>query len=203
MSYAPTTDFIALLRQTSGGMRFLRVPGLDFMVAGLARAGLFLLWTGQAAPTINQAKTLWFKPALSSWAAEGVVFLWNAADAQYELATPALWEALFTASAPTVFQSVNAAGPVAIASATSLLAVQRAAPVNTALTLPAVASRNGKLLRVVDWSTAVAGHEIDVTAAGGETIMQRATFKLFSTADQLAGVQLYPSIDLTGWVIAP
>ncbi len=204
MSYNPITDLLALFRQTSGGMRGVRVPGLDYLIAGLGRGGLYALSVGQAAPAINQATTVWFKPASpNSWVAEGAVFLFNAATGVYEPATPALWAALFAASlAVSLFQAVtNPTGVVN--SATTLLAVRRAAPVTTALTLPSVTARGGKALQLVDWSTAVTAHEIDLTPAGGETIMQLATFKLFSTADQLSGLTLYPSTDLAGWVIAP
>lgn len=94
MSYNPITDFIALLRQTAGGVRSERMPGLDYVVAALARAGLISISVGQTAPVVNQATTVWFQPAVPSWTGEGVVFLWNAAVPGYQIATPALWSAL-------------------------------------------------------------------------------------------------------------
>lgn len=94
MAYNPLTDFLGLLRQTSGGVRAERMPGLDWLVAALARMGLFTLYVGSTAPTTNQAATVWLKPATQSWASEGAVFLWNASTTEYELATPALWKAL-------------------------------------------------------------------------------------------------------------
>lgn len=201
MSYAPATDFIALLRQTAGGVRTERMPGLDYIVAGLSRASMFLLWVGATAPTTSQTTTVWLKPAAPSWASESTVFLWNGVTAQYEPATPALWVALF-GTAAYAFQSVAAAAG-AVASTTTLLAIQRAAPAATALTLPAVASRFGRPLQIVDWSTAVVGHAISLTPNGAETVMRLPVFSLLSTVDQLAGVTLYPSTDLNGWVIAP
>ena len=93
MSYAPNTDFMALVRNTSGGERVLSMPGLDFMVAAFARAGLISLSVGQTAPTSNQATTAWFQPAVPSWAGEGVLYLWNVGLATYQPATPSLWKA--------------------------------------------------------------------------------------------------------------
>lgn len=203
MSYNPIADFIGLLRTTSGGVRSVRMPGLDYIVAALARMGLFTLSVGTTAPITNQATTVWFQPALQPWAAEGVVFLWNIGTLQYEPATPALWDVLFSVGGGAVFQSVTGANAT-INAATTLLAIQRAAPANTALALPAVASRAQRVLRIVDWSTGVAAHTITITPDGAsETIMRLPGFSLVSTPDQLAGVALYPSTDLNGWVIAP
>lgn len=94
MSYTPSTDFLALLRQTPGGVRSVSIPGVDYIVAALARTGLFVLYVGSTAPTTNQANTVWIQPALYPWASEGTVFLWNSATTEYELATPALWKVL-------------------------------------------------------------------------------------------------------------
>lgn len=205
MSYSPVTDFLGLLRQTSRGVRSERTPGLDYVIAALARTGLFLLSVGQTAPTANQSATVWLRPSVPSWVAEGVVFLWNPATEQYEQATPALWTALL---APTLsnysFQSVIAASGTVLAG-TTVLAVQRAAPAATALLLPTIAAQfaTNRKLQIVDFSTAVANHVITLTTPDGATIMLGASFELFSTADQLAGVMLQPSPDLNAWVIAP
>lgn len=201
MSYNPLTDFLGLLRQASGAATLERMPGMDYVLAAMARAGMITLSVGQTAPTANQATTVWLQPALPSWTAEGIVFLWNPATAAYELATPALWDIILTGS-PYVFQSAAVASNV-VNNTTSLLAIQRAAPVATALILPTIASRLGKALQIVDWSSAVAGHAVTLTPSGGATIMRLTSWNLFSTADQLAGITLYPSADLNGWVIAP
>jgi hypothetical protein len=202
MSYSPITDFIALLRQTSGGVRTERMPGLDYLVAGLARAEMFSIWVGSAAPVANQATTIWFLPASPSWVAEGAVFLWNASTQSYQPATPALWNALFIGTTlATVFQSI-AVGAGAINPSTTLLAIERANPGATALTLPAVATRT-RALQIVDWSSAVVNHAITLTPAAGETVMRLTSFELLSTPDQLSGVTLKPSTDLIGWVVAP
>lgn len=100
MSYSAATDFLGLLRLTGGGLRTERMPGLDWLIQGLARMGLISVSVGQSAPTVSQATTVWLKPAQPSWNAEGAVYLWNAADNQYEPATPALWSNLITAVFP-------------------------------------------------------------------------------------------------------
>ncbi len=96
MSYDPGTDLMALLRQTGGGVRVVRMPGLDYIAAALARMELFNVHVGATAPTENQTTTVWIKPAPSSWAAEASVLLWSAAEAAYVPATPALWFALLS-----------------------------------------------------------------------------------------------------------
>lgn len=204
MAYNPLTDFLALIRNGSGGAAVCEIPGLDYIVSAMARAGMFRLSVSQTAPIVNQADTVWLKPSLPSWVAEGNVFLWNASTAAYEPATPALWEALFVASAAGVsaFQSTAVAVGV-VAVATTLFAIQRANPAATAIALPPVADFAARSLQVVDWSIGVVNHAITLTPDGTETIMQLPSWGLFSSAVQLAGITLYPSIDLNGWVIAP
>jgi len=207
MSYAATSDFIALLRRTTNGARFLEMPGLDFVLAAFARASAFQVWVGQTPPTTGQPTTLWLKPAANnSWAQESTVYIFNAATAQYELATPQLWAALITNNAGStyVFQKINATNQI-VGNLVTLAAVQRVAPALTAIQLPSVGVRAGRVLRISDWSTNVVGHQIQIVPALGETIMQRTSvqggFSIFSTADQLAGVTLAPSVDLAGWAI--
>lgn len=204
MSYTSSTDFLALLRQTNNGVRLLEMPGLDYLIAALSRAGLFRLWVSQDAPTTNQTTTAWLRPALPSWSAEGTFFLWSADLGQYQVATPALWNALFTQVASQyVFQSVNT-GIATINPDTTLLAVQRSNPSSTVLTLPTISTRFGRPLRIVDYSTSVANHLISlVPVEPSATIMQKNPWQLFSTADQLSGITLYPSTDLNAWVITP
>lgn len=205
MSYTPTTDFLALLRQTSGGVRTSRMPGLDFVLEALARLGLINVSVGQTAPTSNQVQTAWFKPALPSWTAEGNLFLWNVATTEYELATPALWIAfLAPIVSGYVFQSIGASG-MSVNAGTSLCAIRRAAPNATALLLPPLAGQfaSGRKLQIVDFSTNVTNHAITLTTSDGATVMQQASFTLLSTGAQLAGVMLTPSPDLNAWVITP
>jgi len=199
--YNPITDFLALLRNVNNQATVSQVPGLDFVISAMARAGMFNLYVGQTAPIVNQATTVWLKPSVPSWVAEGVVYLWNAADAQYEVATPALWDAVLLASVSGQFQLVT--GNTATVDAdTTLIAIERSNPAATTLTLPPVADKS-KPLQVVDWSSNVVAHQITLVPDGTEKIMRLSTFRLFSTPDQLAGVTLYPSTDLAGWVIAP
>lgn len=109
MSFNPTTDFMALFRMTSGGVRNERMPGLDYAIAALQRAGLITVSVGQTAPTANQASTVWFQPAIPSSSAEGVVFLFNQSVGAYQTATPTLWSQLITAVFPaTVIPLVDA-----------------------------------------------------------------------------------------------
>lgn len=205
MSYDPSSDFMALLRQTGAGVRFERMPGLDFLLAALQRLGFVNVSVSQTAPTANQPSTAWFKPSMPSWVAEGTLFLWNTTIGAYEVATPALWGAfLAPVFSGQSFQSVATPTGVVIPG-TSLLAVQRAAPTATAITLPSLvaqAASNNKL-QIVDFSTSVANHAITLTTPDGATIMRSASWELLSTADQLAGVTLTPSTNLNAWVIAP
>lgn len=205
MSYDSSTDFLGLLRLTGGGVRSERMPGLDYVVAALSRMGFFSLYVAQTAPTANQATTVWFQPALPSWAAEGVTWLWNAGAAAYQTATPQLWAAfLAPILSGYVFQSVNGAA-AGINPGTSLCAVVRAGPAATALTLPTLAGQfaTGKKLQIVDFSTGVTAHTITITTPDGSTIMQQGAWALFSNDASLAGVTLTPSPDLNAWVITP
>jgi len=205
MSYAPTTDFIALLRLTANGVRNERMPGLDYVVSALARAGLLNISVSQTAPVTNQAATAWFRPAVPTWTAEGILYLWNATTSAYEVATPALWTAfLVGASSGYLFQSV-ASGSATINPGVSLLAIQRVSPTATALLLPNLGAQwnSGRELRIVDFSTALTVHTTTLTTPDGSTIMQKTSWSLRSTPDSLAGVMLTPSPNLNSWVITP
>jgi hypothetical protein len=206
MAYNPLTDFLALIRSTSGGARSEQVPGLDYIIAALARANFFALAVSQTAPVANQAATVWLKPSSPSWVAEASVYLWNTATNEYEPATSALWYAVLSQSTASVFQAVTGAAAT-IQTNTGLLAITRANPLTTALSLPPLALRAGREVKIVDFSTAIAvEHDITLTPAAsdvGATIMQQNSWKLISTAVQLAGIRLYPSTDLNAWVIAP
>ena len=203
MSYNPATDFIALLRLTAGGVRSEQMPGLDYVVAALARAGMFALSVGQTAPTVNQATTVWLQPSQPSWLAEGVFYIWNPVTTRYEVATPALWRSIFAPGA-SIFQSLILANN-AIVAGTTLAAVQRVAPANTTVVLPTIAAQYlaQKDIDIIDYSTGVVNHTITVTTPDGSAIMQKAQWQLLSTPDQLAGIKLRPSPDLNSWIIAP
>lgn len=161
MAYNPVTDFLALLRQTSGGMRTERVPGLDYVLAAMARAGFFQLSVGQTAPTSNQASTVWLQPALQSWTTEGTVFLWNPGTLVYEPATPALWAALLAAQSVRVVQDVSAPGPANVQVNASIVRVL-SGPVT--LIMPLASAKVGDVL-VSDWT---ANADITIQRSGAD-----------------------------------
>jgi hypothetical protein len=203
MSYNPVTDFIGLLRLVGSGVRSERMPGLDYVIAALARAGMFALSVGQTAPTVNQASTFWFQPAIPSWTAEGTLYIWNPVAAAYQQATPALWQSILSPSG-SVFQSLAAANNI-INPGVSLAAIQRAAPAATAVQLPTIAAQfiSQKDIVLADFSTTVTNHTITLSTPDGSTIMQKATWQLISTPDYLQRARLRPSPDLNSWVLIP
>lgn len=202
MAYSPVTDFLALIRDGDGAT-LAQMPGLDYVVSAMARAGMFRLSVGQTAPIVNQTDTVWLKPSVPSWVAEGTVWLWDASTGAYALATPALWDNVLSPAGYS-FQSAASASNTARVGA-SLIAVQRAAPSVTVLMLPTLLGQwqTGRALKIVDWSTDVVEHTIALTTPDGATIMQQTSWQLFSSADQLAGITLSPSPNLNGWVITP
>lgn len=167
MSYAATTDFLALLRQLDSGVRTERMPGLDWLVSALARAGLITLSVSQTAPTTNQATTAWFKPAVPSWVAEGALYLWNPNTAVYEPATPTLWSRLLVTSAVEVVQDVTTIGPInVLADATVVRVMNVGAPV--ALVMPLSANKQDPVL-ISDWANhAGTTGLITISLSGGE-----------------------------------
>lgn len=97
MSYSPSTDLIALWRNQSGGAVKAEMPGLDFMITALARAGLVNVIFSDTQPIANQATTMWFRPANPTYIGEGVLYLWNAPTSAYVTATPTLFAAYLLA----------------------------------------------------------------------------------------------------------
>lgn len=208
MSYAATTDFLALVRKTSGGARIAQFPGLDFVISALNRANLYKLWTGATAPVVDQDVTVWLRPSFPmSWAAEGAVWLFNATAGEYQLATPTLWGAFLLRIVgpviPTYVLQIVTDPTATVGDTTTIIVVERDAPAATAIALPTVDSRMGQPLRIADWSTNVTDHGILITAAGSDTIMRLGHYTVFSTADGLSGVTLQPVTELQGWIIAP
>jgi len=90
MVYNPVTDFLGLWRSGGGQVSKLEMPGLDYMVQALARAGLITLSVSATAPVANQSITAWLQTAVPSYSAEGVLHLWDPAAAAYAAASPAL-----------------------------------------------------------------------------------------------------------------
>lgn len=99
MVYNPATDFLAVWRNIAGQVSKVEMPGLDYVVAALARAGVFVLSVGAAAPVANQATTAWLKAAVPSNTAEGALFLWDKVTTTYLPASGALFLQLLEASA--------------------------------------------------------------------------------------------------------
>ncbi|KRR18135.1 hypothetical protein [Bradyrhizobium retamae] len=84
----------------------------------------------------------------------------------------------------------------------TFIVIKRVGPTLTTITLPPVADRDGVPLKWADWSTSVVSdHEIRFIADGSETIMKLSTYSAWSNASGLASGWLYPSDDLTGWLI--
>jgi hypothetical protein len=90
MSYNPATDFVALWRNIAGVVSKVEMPGLDYVIAAMARAGLFVLSVSATAPVANQATTAWLQAAVPSNSAEGVLRLWDKVTTSYLPATAGL-----------------------------------------------------------------------------------------------------------------
>jgi len=91
MSYQPSTDFIGLWRHVIGGVEKATMPGLDWWVAAMGRAGLINLHVSAMPPITNQETTAWFLPASPSYSAEGALYLWDKEVGSYRPATPELF----------------------------------------------------------------------------------------------------------------
>lgn len=91
MPYEPSTDFVGLWRAVLGGVEKSELPGLDFVVAALGRAGIIRVVFSEVAPTVNQSTTAWFRTAHPSYAAEGALYLWDQRLGTYVPATPELF----------------------------------------------------------------------------------------------------------------
>jgi hypothetical protein len=90
MAYNPVNDFVATLRNASPN-QLGKIPSLDLVIAALDRAGALEVHIGAVAPSSDQHRTLWFKPASPSYASEGQLFAWNPAALVYDPVTPALF----------------------------------------------------------------------------------------------------------------
>lgn len=163
MSYTPAIDFLALLRQTGNGMRTERMPGLDYVVPALARAGLIILSVGQTAPVANQATTAWFKPAVPSWAAEGTLFLWDPVALAYSPATPLLWSLFLTLTAASVqiTQDVTSPGPANVLTNAGVVRVNQLVSAPITLVMPLSSTKIGSVL-ITDWKGDAGANNITI-----------------------------------------
>ena len=99
MAYNPATDFLALWRNIAGQVSKVEMPGLDYVMLALARAGLFTLVSSATAPVANQSTTAWLDTQTPSWAGEGTLNLWNPVTSAYVAATPALFVTMLETAA--------------------------------------------------------------------------------------------------------
>lgn len=91
MVYNPATDFPGFWRASGPNVSKMQVPGVDFVLATLARAGVITLSVSATAPAANQSTTAWLQVAVPSYSAEGVFRLWDKLTSAYLAATPALF----------------------------------------------------------------------------------------------------------------
>jgi hypothetical protein len=175
MAYNPVTDLIGLLRRTTGGMRQVQMPGLDFVVAALSRANMIDLSVSMTAPISNQSTTAWFKPYDgASWVAEGTLFLWNDVTSEYEPATPHLWQDLLVPTLGGQFvQDVSVAGPTNIDPNAAIVRVLNVGSAVT-LVLPAAVNKNGPVL-VSDWQNQAGTNNITIQCTGADVFPNGVT----------------------------
>lgn len=195
MSYNPATDFMGLLRLVGSGVRSERMPGLDYVVAALARAGLINLSVGQTAPTTSQANTVWFQPAIPSWVAEGTIRLWDPLAGAYAPATPTLWSTLLqlatgtggariiTASGVFVMTTADAGGGVGLNRA-------GAAPGASSTTLP-VGSVAGMLYAIEDLNRNFQAGQVTVNYPAGTLGPGGAASQVLNVNGQCAYFRYY------------
>jgi hypothetical protein len=171
MAYTTSTDLLALLRNTGNGERLTSMPGLDYVIVALARAGLINLVVSQAAPATGQATTVWFRPNVPSWAAEGVVFLWNGTT--YVLATPALWNQVISASGAAAlnYVTITAFGTGAYAAQPADDVILLKAGIGAPFTINVNWAARTKKLTVVDSGMGALANNISVTPSVGQTQM--------------------------------
>lgn len=99
---------------------------------------------------------------------------------------------------------VTTPGPFVISPGQIGLALNKAIPSATAISLPTVASRLGLPVRIVDWA-GNAG-DLTITPHAGETIMGLASAIVGSNGQGLGtagSLMLWPSVNLSGWYTAP
>jgi hypothetical protein len=92
--------------------------------------------------------------------------------------------------------------PFAVAAGIRSVGINRTNPVSTVIELPDVASRGLVPVSIFDWSDLSGEHEIDVVPFADQVILPSAAqFTMVSTPTARAGVTLYPSVDLGGWMV--
>lgn len=166
-------------------------------------AGIVDLWTNNTVYAVGdivispEDGTLWSVSVGHTSALSPTTF------SQDRAAHPTYWITF-----PDGFQSEPSliTGATYIVTTETNVAISKVAPTTTGITLPSVASRGGRPIRIIDWSTGITdptGHTITITPNGVEKIMQQATWQMFSNSVSLASGTLWPSITLNGWYSAP
>ncbi len=196
MSYNPATDFIGLLRLVGSGVRSERMPGLDYVVAALSRMGFINLSVGQTAPTINQATTVWFQPAIPSWVAEGTLRLWDPVAGAYQVATPALWiimQSVATGLGPARIVTASGGFVMTTADAGGAVGLNRAgaAPGVSSTTLPP-GSVPGMIYAIEDINHNFQAGPVTVNYPAGTTGPGGAAAQVLNINGQCGYFRLYP-----------
>jgi hypothetical protein len=197
MAYSPVTDFLALLRQTGGGVRTARVPGLDYVVSALARAGMFQISVGQVAPTANQQTTIWVKPAPQSWSAESAIFLWNPNSAEYEPASSALWGQLASANTTTNFVTLTAFGTGTYAARPLDDVILLKAGIGAPFAITIDWSLRTKPLTIVDSGLNALANNVRISPSAGQTQMGVVNYTYVIDSSG-ASITLRPLPDYSG-----
>ena len=197
MSYNSATDFIGLLRLVGSGVRSERMPGLDWVVSALSRMGFISLYVGQTAPTVNQATTVWFQPAIPSWIAEGTTFLWDSTGGEYQVATPALWIALLSGTAslgPTRIVTASGVFAMSTADAGGGVGLNRAgaAPGVSSTTLP-LGSVPGMIYAIEDLNRNFQAGPVTVNYPVGTVGPGGAANQILNVNGQCGYFRLYPN----------
>lgn len=97
-------------------------------------------------------------------------------------------------------RQVTAAGAQTISASEAGIVINKAVASATPIALPAVASRIGKPVRIVDWKqTTSAANPATVTPNGVEKIMNQASWIFEGLGYE--GVLLFPHTGLSGWTI--
>lgn len=91
---------------------------------------------------------------------------------------------------------VTAAGPQVVGSTEAGLVIAKAVASPTPVQLPAVATRTGKPVRLVDWG---GNSEITITPAAGEKIMNLSSWVIGAAGG--GGTMLFPVPGLSGWTV--
>ena len=192
MSYNPATDFPGMLRLIGSSLRSERVPGLNFVIDALARANIFNISIGQTAPTVNQATTMWFQPAIPSWIAEGTVWLWNSVAGVYQVATPALWAAFLLSNAQAApARTITASGAFVMSTGDQSILLNRTLAVAASSTTLPAGSAVGQIYNIEDYAGNFNAHPVTINYPAGQTGPEGSVEEILSVNKQCARFRYY------------